>query len=79
MLKKFSKEQKQDFEGLAFAQCSKREIARYFKLTLEALENACQETFYQSFDEVYQHLAAVGRNRLRKQQLNLAKRNPGGS
>lgn len=74
MIHKLSIEREQ-FEDLCGFQCSKSEIAYFFRMSIEDLENVVYEEYGERFDIIYRKYAQQGKINLRRYQFRLAETN----
>lgn len=63
-----------EVEKLVSYQCTQEEVAAFFNISVDTLENYCKEDFGRSLSEFWLKKKAVGRVRLRKAQLELVER-----
>jgi len=64
-----------DFEKLCQLQCTKDEIAGWYRCSEDTIENWCNKTYGESFSAVFEKKRAGGRISLRRSQFELAKKN----
>lgn len=68
---------KEQFESLCGLQCTKEEIAGFFKCSDDTVERWCKRTYDKNFAVVFKIYAQAGRISLRRYQFNLAKTSTG--
>lgn len=73
---KFSYEQWHQFEKLCSIQCTKNEIADWFRICPNTLDRVIIEKYGKSYSEVYDQLRNIGKISLRRKQWQLADTNP---
>lgn len=66
---------KKTFEGLCEIQCTKVEIAGWFRCSDDTLERWCNRTYGKTFEEVFAVYRGNGRISLRRSQWRLAQKN----
>lgn len=66
---------RKEFEDLCRFQCSKSEIAYFFRMSIEDLESVVAEEYGDKFDVVYRKYAQAGKCDLRRYQFQLAQTN----
>ncbi len=66
---------KDQFESLCNLQCTKEEIAGFFKCSLETIENFCRREYDDTFSGAYKKHSQNGKISLRRYQYKLAERN----
>lgn len=62
------------FESLCGMQCTLTEIASFFNCSIDTIENYCKREYNQTFSEVFNKYASVGKISLRRTQFKLAER-----
>lgn len=65
----------EDFEKLCGLQCTKEEIAGWFRCSEDTIENWCNKTYGESFSAVFAKKRAGGKISLRRSQFKLAEKN----
>ena len=65
---------KELFESLCKLQCTKAEIADFFKCSEDTIENFCHKTYSNNFSVVYKKNSAMGKISLRREQWKLAQK-----
>lgn len=63
------------FESLCGIQCTKEEIAGFFKCSEDTIERWCKRTYDENFAVVYKKHSQTGKISLRRNQFALAKKN----
>ena len=69
--KNISKEQ---FEKLCGLQCTKKEIASFFNCSEDTIVNFCHSEYGETFSEVFNKYASLGKISLRRTQFKLAEK-----
>ena len=67
-------DQKQ-FENLCGLQCTKEEICDWFEVSDKTLDRWCNETYEESFSDVFSQKRGKGKISLRRMQMRLAEKN----
>lgn len=65
---------KEQFEKLCGLQCTKKEIAAFFKCSEDTIENFCKREYKDTFSAVYNKYASIGKISLRRTQFKLAEK-----
>lgn len=67
---------KSQFEKLCELQCTKVEIAGWFRVSEDTIERWCKRTYKQNFEDVFRDIRSVGKIALRRTMMQQAERNP---
>lgn len=67
---------KDQFEKLCSIQCTKEEIAGYFKCSDDTIERWCQREYKTNFAVVFAQKRGLGKISLRRSQFRMAETNP---
>lgn len=67
---------KEQFEKLCSIQCTKSEIAGYFKCSEDTIDRWCYREYKASFAVVFQQKRGIGKISLRRAQFRMAEVNP---
>ncbi len=65
---------KEQFESLCNLQCTKEEIAGFFKCSLETIENFCRREYNDTFSGTFKTYSQNGKISLRRLQFRLAEK-----
>lgn len=65
---------KEHFESLCKLQCTKQDIADFFKCSEDTIENFCHKTYGNNFSVVYKKNSVMGKISLRREQWKLAQK-----
>lgn len=63
------------FEQLCKLQCTKTEMASWFNVDEDTINNWCKRTYGETFSAVYQKKAGAGKISMRRNMLKLAEKN----
>lgn len=66
---------KTDFEKLCELQCTEVEIAGFFDVHIDTVNNWCKRTYGLTFSDTFKQKSAKGKISLRRKQWNLATKN----
>lgn len=67
---------KEVFEGLCELQCTRVEIASFFKVSEDTIERWCARTYDKKFSDVYKERQGAGKVRLRRLMMQQAETSP---
>lgn len=65
---------KEQFEKLCGLQCTLKEVASFFNCSEDTIENFCKREYKETFSEVYNKYASIGKISLRRTQFKLAEK-----
>lgn len=65
---------KEQFEKLCGLQCTLKEVASFFNCSEDTIENFCHREYKETFSEVYNKYASIGKISLRRTQFKLAEK-----
>lgn len=65
---------KEQFEKLCGLQCTLKEVASFFNCSEDTIENFCHREYKNTFSEVYNKYASIGKISLRRTQFKLAEK-----
>lgn len=65
---------KDQFEKLCGLQCTKKEIASFFDCSEDTIVNFCHAEYNETFSEVFNKYASIGKISLRRTQFKLAEK-----
>ena len=66
---------KEEFEKLCEIQCTKEEIANWFRCSPDTIENFCHREYNLNFSESYKRYSVNGKKSLRRIQWEMAQKN----
>ena len=72
---KINKIDQNQFEKLCALQCTKEEIAGFFNVSPDSIENYCHKFYNDTFSAVFAEKRAAGKISLRRAQFKLAEKN----
>ena len=65
---------KEQFEKLCGLQCTLKEVASFFNCSEDTIENFCKREYKETFSEVYNKYASIGKISLRRTQFKLSEK-----
>jgi uncharacterized membrane-anchored protein YjiN (DUF445 family) len=66
---------KQQFEQLCQLQCTKSEIASFFKMHIDTLDERLKEEYGETYSELYKRFSEIGKCSIRRNQFVLSRKN----
>lgn len=70
-----AKIEKEAFEKLCALQCTKHEIASFFNVSEDTIENWCHREYNENFSAIFSKKRETGKISLRRSQFKLAEKN----